>query len=327
MSGGQDPFLPAASAASTAVGMGIGPSHESPMGDGEFRSEAQSGPRARSQWQLFWRRFRRHKVAVASVVILLLLVIVCFGASFFAPYPKNEQDILLGAVSPSAEHWLGTDTLGRDQLTELLYAGQISLMIGFAVAIISTVAGTAVGALAGYFGRATDQLLMRFTDLFLVVPSIAILALAIEYFGHSIFWIIMVLALLFWMNVARVVRGQVLSLREKEFVEAAKASGASPIRIMVRHLVPNMIGPIMLNVTLGVAGAIIAESTLSFLGFGLQPPQTSWGLMLSDAEGYIGTSKSYLLYAPGLAIMLTVLVVNFIGDGLSDAFDPQSGRD
>lgn len=324
---GPDPFLPAASAASTQVGLGMGPSMPGAPGGGEFEIATNAGPRARSQWQLFWRRFRRHKVAVASIFILLALVIVCFGASFFAPYPKNEQDILLGAVSPNSTHWLGTDTLGRDQLTELLYAGQISLLIGFAVAIISTIAGTAIGALAGYFGRATDQLLMRFTDLFLVVPSIAILALAIEYFGHSTFWIIMVLALLFWMNVARVVRGQVLSLREKEFVEAAKASGASPMRIIVRHIVPNMIGPIMLNVTLGVAGAIIAESTLSFLGFGLQPPQTSWGLMLSDAEGYVGTAKSYLLYAPGLAIMLTVLVVNFIGDGLSDAFDPQSGQD
>jgi peptide/nickel transport system permease protein len=230
-------------------------------------------------------------------------------------------------VSPNGTHWLGTDQLGRDQLTELLYAGQISLLIGFSVAIISTIVGTAIGALAGYFGRATDQLLMRFTDLFLVVPSIAILALAIKYFGNTTFWIIVVLALLFWMNVARVVRGQVLSLREKEYVEAARASGASPLRIIVRHIVPNMIGPIMLNVTLGVAAAIITESTLSFLGFGLQPPQTSWGLMLSDAEGYVGTAKSYLLYAPGLAIMLTVLVVNFIGDGLSDAFDPQSGQD
>jgi len=306
--------------------MGMGPSMPGAPGGGEFEIAAHAAPKSRSQWQLFWRRFARHKVAVASIVILVLLVVVCFGASFFAPYPKNEQDILLGAASPSSDHWLGTDQLGRDQLTELLYAGQISLLIGFAVAIISTVAGTIIGALAGYFGRATDQFLMRFTDLFLVVPSIAILALAIEYFGHSTFWIIIVLALLFWMNVARVVRGQVLSLREKEFVEAAKASGASPIRIIVRHIVPNMIGPILLNVTLGVAAAIITESTLSFLGFGLQPPQTSWGLMLSDAEGYIGTSKSYLLYAPGLAIMLTVLVVNFIGDGLSDAFDPQSDR-
>ncbi len=283
-----------------------------------------SEPIARSQWQLFWRRFRRHKVAIASVVVLLALVVVCFGASFFAPFPNNQQDILLGPVSPNATHWLGTDELGRDQVTRLLYAGQISLKIGFAVALISTFVGTVIGALAGYFGRVTDQFLMRTTDLFLVVPAIALLALVLELFGHTSTVIILVLAALFWMGVARVVRGQVLSLREKEFVEAARASGASPLRIIVRHILPNIIGPILLNVTLGVAAAIITESTLSFLGFGVQPPQTSWGNMLADAGGYVGTSQSYLLYAPGLMILLTVLAVNFIGDGLSDAFDPQS---
>lgn len=281
-------------------------------------------PIPRSQWQLFWRRFRRHKVAIASIVVLLALVIVCFGASFFAPFPNNQQDILLGPVSPNGTHWLGTDELGRDQLTRLLYAGQISLEIGFAVAIISTIVGTIIGAVAGYFGRVSDQILMRATDLFLVVPAIALLALVLELFGHTSLVIILVLAALFWMNVARVVRGQVLSLREKEYVEAARASGASPARIIVRHILPNIIGPIMLNVTLGVAAAIITESTLSFLGFGIQPPATSWGAMLSDAEGYVGTDKSYLLYAPGIMILLTVLAVNFIGDGLSDAFDPQS---
>ena len=283
-----------------------------------------SEPVARSQWQLFWRRFRRHKVAIASIVVLLGLVVVCFGAGVFAPFPNNQQDLLLGPVSPNGAHWLGTDELGRDQLTTLLYSGQVSLKIGFAVALISTLVGTAIGALAGYFGRATDQVLMRFTDLFLVIPAIAILALALEYFGHTDTVIILVLAGLFWMSVARVVRGQVLALKEKEYVEAARASGASPLRIIVRHIVPNIIGPILLNVTLGVAAAIITESTLSFLGFGVQPPQTSWGKMLSDAEGYVGTSQSYLIYAPGLMIVLTVLAVNFIGDGLSDAFDPQS---
>ena len=284
----------------------------------------QAEPVARSQWQLFWRRLRRHKVAMASIVVLLALVVLCFGASFFAPFPNNQQDILLGPVSPNGTHWLGTDELGRDQLTRLLYAGQISLEIGFAVAIISTIVGTIIGAVAGYFGRVSDQILMRATDLFLVVPAIALLALVLELFGHTSLVIILVLAALFWMNVARVVRGQVLSLREKEYVEAARASGASPARIIVRHILPNIIGPIMLNVTLGVAAAIITESTLSFLGFGIQPPATSWGAMLSDAEGYVGTDKSYLLYAPGIMILLTVLAVNFIGDGLSDAFDPQS---
>ena len=278
----------------------------------------------RSQWELFRRRFLRHRMAVASIGLLAVLFLVCFGAGWIAPYPKNEQDLLLGPVSPSGDHWFGTDELGRDQLTRLLYAGQISLKIGLAVAVLSTLVGTALGAVAGYLGRATDQALMRLTDLFLVVPGIAILALALKYFGHDDLTIILVLAALFWMYIARVVRGQVLSIKEKEFVEAARASGASRTRIVIRHVLPNCIGPIMVNATLAVAAAIITESTLSFLGFGVQPPATSWGNMLSDAEGYVGTSKAYLLYFPGLAILFTVLAVNFLGDGLRDAFDPHS---
>jgi len=278
----------------------------------------------RSQWELFRRRFLRHKMALVSIGVLAMLFIVCFGASLVAPYDPTEQDLLLGPVGPSWAHWFGTDELGRDQLSRILYAGQISLKIGLAVALISTVVGTVVGAIAGYAGKATDQALMRLTDLFLIVPAIAILAIALKKFGRDDLTIILVLAGLFWMYVARVVRGQVLSLKEKEFVEAARASGASSTRIVVRHLLPNVIGPIVVNATLAVATAIIVESTLSFLGFGVQPPKTSWGNMLSNAEGYVGTSRAYLLYFPGLAILLTVLAVNFLGDGLRDAFDPQS---
>ena len=305
---------------------GIVPSGYIPSSEGEFESATHAEPKAHSQWALFRRRFLRHRVAVFSIFVLLFLVIVCFGASFFAPFKNTDQDLLLGPVSPNGTHWFGTDELGRDQLSRILYAGQISLKIGFAVAIISTVVGTAVGAIAGYFGKATDQALMRITDLFLIVPSIAILAMALQLWGHTDTIIILVLAGLFWMYVARIVRGEVLSLKEKEFIEAARAAGASPTRIIVRHIIPNIFGSIMVNTTLGVASAIIAESTLSFLGFGVQPPQTSWGSMLSDAEGYVGTSKAYLIYAPGIMILITVLAVNFIGDGLRDAFDPQSEK-
>ena len=278
----------------------------------------------RTPGQLFRRRFVRHKVALASIGVLVLLVVVCFGAALFAPYSPNHQDLTLGTVGPSWSHWFGTDELGRDQLTRILYAGQISLKIGLAVALLSTVVGTIVGAVAGYLGKATDQVLMRTTDLFLIVPAIAVLALALKKFGHDDLTIIWVLAALFWMYVARVVRAQVLSLKEQEFVEAARASGASGPRIVARHILPNCIGPIVVNATLAVAAAIVTESTLSFLGFGVQLPATSWGRMLSDAEGYVGTSQSYLLYFPGLAILLTVLAVNFLGDGLRDAFNPQS---
>jgi peptide/nickel transport system permease protein len=280
-------------------------------------------PEARSQWELFRRRFLKHRLAVVGGVVLVLLYVVCFGAKYFAFYNKNQLNLLLGPTGPSKEHWFGTDELGRDQVTEILYAGQISLKIGMAVALISTAVGATLGAIAGYFGRWVDQLLMRITDLFLVIPAIAILAIALKRFGQTDTIIIFVLAGLGWTYIARVVRGQVLSIKEKEFVEAARAAGASSTRIITRHILPNCIGPIMVNTTLGIAAAIVTESTLSFLGFGLQKPATSWGNMLSDAEGYF-SHNSHLLYFPGLMILITVLCVNFLGDGLRDAFDPQS---
>ena len=287
-----------------------------------------SEPVPRTNWQLFRRRFLRHRLAVVSLVILVLLFIACFGAPWLAPYPRHPSaaDLLLGTSGgPSAKHWFGTDDLGRDQLTQVLYAGQTSLKIGLIVALLSTVAGTIVGALAGYHGGWIDQLLSRVTDLFLIVPSIAILAVALKKFGQTPNWILIVLAALGWMYVARVVRGQVLSIKEKEFVDAARSSGASNRRIIVRHILPNCIGPIMVNMTLAIAAAIIAESTLSFLGFGVQPPDNSWGLMLSQAEGAAAEfNRFYEIFFPGLMILLTVLAVNFLGDGLRDAFDPQS---
>jgi peptide/nickel transport system permease protein len=283
-------------------------------------------PRARTQWSLFRRRFLRHKMALLSCFVLLALAVCCFGAKWVAPYPKNHQDLLLGPVGPSAKHWFGADDLGRDQLTEILYAGQISLKIGFAVAFIATVVGTLLGSLAGLFGRWAEQLLMRVTDLFLVVPAIAILAIAIKKFGNKDYTIVLVLAGLGWMYIARVVRGLVLSIKEKEFVEAARSSGASPARIVIRHILPNTVGPILVNATLAIAAAIVTESTLSFLGLGVQPPTTSWGRMLADAEGSIGTSKAHLIYFPGLFLLITVLCVNYIGDGLRDAFDPQARK-
>ena len=277
----------------------------------------------RTQWQLFRRRFGRHRLAVVATVVLLLLIAACFMARWIAPYPNHAQDLLLGPQGPSAKHWMGTDNLGVDQLTTVLYAGQVSLKIGLAVALISTVIGTVVGSIAGYFGKVSEQFLMRATDLFLVVPQIAVLAIALKKFGQTVNWIILVLAALGWMYVARIVRGQVLSIKEKEFVEAARASGASSARIIARHILPNCIGPILVNATLAIAGAIITESTLSFLGFGIQIPDESWGHMLSGAEGNYAIN-THLLYFPGLMILLTVLCVNFVGDGLRDAFDPQS---
>lgn len=309
----------------------------------EVGSEIGAAP-PRSQWQLFRRRFFRHKLAMFGLFLLVALCLAIFLADLWVPQDPGEQDLLLGVQPPSSEHWFGTDNNGRDYFARVIYAGQISLKIGLAVAFISTLIGTITGALAGFFGRWVDQLLMRITDLFLIVPAIAVLAVAVKFaqsnenpvgrfiigdgteprFGTDSI-IIFVLALLGWMPIARVVRGQVLSVKEKEFVEAARAIGASNGRIITRHLLPNCIGPIVVNATLAIAVAIVAESTLSFLGFGVQPPETSWGQMLDDAKANISFNE-HLLYFPGLFILVTVLSVNFLGDGLRDAFDPQSRR-
>lgn len=277
-----------------------------------------------SQWALIRRRFFRHRLALVGLVVLAILAIACFGAEWWSPFGRNHQDLLLGATGPSAQNWLGTDELGRDFLSEMLFAGQISLSIGLGVGVLSTTVGVLLGAWAGYAGGWVDEAIMRLVDLFLIVPAIAVLALALKGFGSSPLVIVLVLSALGWTVIARVARSQVLSLREKEFVEAAVVLGASPVRILVRHLLPNLAGVITVNVSLAVAAAIITESTLSFLGFGVQPPESSWGNMLSQAAGLLGTPQVYLLIFPGAFILITVLAVNFIGDGLRDAFDPHT---
>jgi peptide/nickel transport system permease protein len=282
-------------------------------------------PEARTNWQLFRRRFLRHRVAVPSIVVLAILMIACYGAPWLAPHKQGVQNILAGDLPPSLKHPFGTDDLGRDQLSEIMYAGRISLTIGLVVAFLSTVVGVSVGAVAAYFGHRTDQVLSAITDLVLILPDIALLGVAVQHFGHGETSIILVLAALSWTYLARIVRAQVLSLKEKEFVEAARASGASNTRILLQHIIPNCLGAIMVNATLTVAAAIGTEAALSFLGLGVQPPQNSWGRMLSDAEAYTDTaSKFYLVFFPGFMLLLTILAVNFLGDALRDAFDPQA---
>jgi peptide/nickel transport system permease protein len=314
--------------------------------DGELELVEGAEEKPRTQWQLFRRRFFRHKMAVVGLAVLTILVIACFGADWIAPYARNQQNLADATQSPSLDHLMGTDRLGRDLLTEILYAGQVSLTIGFAVALISTAVGTTIGACAAYFGRATDQVLSRITDLFLVVPALLVAATALSYVRRNaqfLWWdvgdsflgvtidvrvaMILVLAFLSWTYIARIVRGQVLSLKEKEFVEAARASGASSRRIITRHILPNSIGVITVNATLAIAVAIVTEATLSFLGFGLTPPNFSWGYLIYDARGTVGTANAYLLYFPGLMLLITVLCVNFLGDGLRDAFDPHGGHE
>jgi peptide/nickel transport system permease protein len=277
----------------------------------------------KTQWQLFRRRFFHHKLAMLGLFVLVVLCVACFGAGWVAPYPNKPDLSILKPFGPRRGHWLGVDLIGHDFLTRILYAGQISLKIGLSVALISTVVGSLTGAIAGYFSGFLDQILMRLTDMFLLLPGLAMLAIAIKAFGQSTLSIVMVLSAFGWMGIARIVRGLTLSLKEKEFIESARSIGCSHWRIILRHLLPNMVGPIMVNASLSVAGAIIAESTLSFLGFGISPPNTSWGKLLADGKETIAT-QPHLIYFPGIFIIVTTLAVNFVGDGLRDAFDAQA---
>jgi peptide/nickel transport system permease protein len=271
--------------------------------------------------QLAWRRFRRHKLAVASGIILILLGLAVIFAHFVAHYTFEAQDLTNTLEGPSGKHWFGTDNLGRDQFTRVLYGGRISLLVGMTVAISAGIIGAIVGSLAGYYGGILDNVLMRVTDLFLSIPFLVVLIIAARALGGSVFDIVLILALFFWMPDARIVRGVFLSMKEKEFVEAARASGASDTRIMFIHMLPNAMGPIIVNVTLGVAAAILTESALSFLGFGIQPPTPSWGNLLQNAQNFTLIAP-WLVWFPGIAILITVLCVNFLGDGLRDALDP-----
>jgi peptide/nickel transport system permease protein len=277
--------------------------------------------RALSTRQLAWRRFRRHKLAMASAVVLILLGLIAIFAKFVSPYSFREVDLLNAYHGPSGKHWFGTDEIGRDEFTRVIYGGRISLMVGLAVALVAGFVGAIVGGLAGYYGGWLDNLMMRITDLFLSIPFLVILIVASRALGTSTFDIILILSLFFWMGDARIVRGVFLSLKQKEFVEAARASGAKDRRIIFYHILPNVTGPIVVNLTLLVAAAILTESALSFLGFGIQPPTPSWGNLLSNAQSQVFTAP-WLIYFPGLFILITVLCVNFLGDGLRDALDP-----
>lgn len=275
-----------------------------------------------SQRQLAWRRFKRHRLAVVSGILLILIALAALAAPLLTKYSFHEQDLTATLEGPSWSHLFGTDTLGRDEFTRVLYGGRISLAVGLAVALFATAVGTVVGSLAGFYGGWIDNLLMRVTDLFLSIPFLVVLIIGSLLLGGTILDIILVLALFFWMPDARIVRGIFLSLKEKEFVEAARASGASDRRIIFGEMLPNAIGPITVTTTLSVAAAILTESVLSFLGFGIQPPTPTWGNLL-DAAKNLSVSAPWLLLFPGIAITVTVLAVNFLGDGLRDALDPQ----
>jgi peptide/nickel transport system permease protein len=284
------------------------------------------------QWRMAVRRFRQHKLALFALAFLIFMVLACFIGAQFAPSP-TEQHLLEPPAGPSSAHWFGTDELSRDSLSRVLHGGQISLRVAFGVAILSTAIGVVIGALAGFYRGWFDNLLMRFTDLWIALPALPILAVAVSIgtvdlgpLGTldlgGVLGITLLLSLLLWGSIARVVRGATLSLREREFIDAARTIGASNTRIIVRHVLPNCFGPIVVNATLIVAEAILVESTLSFLGFGIQPPTPSWGNLLANSLTTL-EDQWWLTVFPGLAIFFTVLAVNFLGDGLRDALDPR----
>jgi peptide/nickel transport system permease protein len=275
-----------------------------------------------TQLSMIWRRFRRHRLALVGMCIIMILLVAVIFAPWIAPYDPLEQNLAIRNQGPSSANLLGTDELGRDVFSRLLFAGRISLTIGFSVAFLAELTGMSIGAVAGYFGGWVDSLLMRFVDLIITLPTLPILLILSKFFGGSILMLILIVAALSWTGAARVVRGVVLSLRNQEFAEAARALGVSNAEIIIRHMLPNAIAPIIVGLTLAVGGAIILESALSFLGFGVQLPTATWGNMLQNAQSdmFLAPWKAVL---PGFFIFITSLSFNFMGDGLRDALDPR----
>ncbi|MBI4047832.1 MAG: ABC transporter permease [Devosia nanyangense] len=270
------------------------------------------------------QRFLKHRAAVAGLLFLLVMGLIVLIGPIVSPYAFDAQDfMLIGSPGPiSSAHWLGTDELGRDALTRLIHGGRISLAVGLAGAIVSTVVGTLVGAIAGFYRGWTDTILMRFTDVILCIPTLPLVLLLSGLFRPSPPLLVAIVGILIWMGTARLVRSQFLALREREFVEAARALGAGGARLMFRHILPNAIGPITVAATLAVGSAIMLESALSFLGFGIQPPVPTWGNLLNSASSWLSVAP-WLAIPPGLCILFTVLSVNFLGDGLRDALEPK----
>lgn len=272
---------------------------------------------------LIVRRFMRHRLAVAGLVMLMLLAFAVYVGPLLSPYAFDGNDLVHASQwQPSLKHLLGTDELGRDVLTRLLYAGRISLSVGLAVASLSVLLGTLVGAFAGYFGSWVDAIAMRLVDVIQSVPLLMLLMVLVAFLGHDLRIIVLVIALTSWTGVARLVRGEILGLKNQEFIEAAHSVGVGPLGQIFGHLIPNSLAPVFVSATLGVADAITLESALSFLGVGIQPPTPSWGNLLTDAQQYL-IMTPWLAFYPGLLIFLTVASINFVGDGLRDALDPK----
>lgn len=296
----------------------------------------QKNTAANSLWQNTWRRFCRDRLALLGLIILTLIILSIVVGPFFYSVPIDAIDFGQASATPSWQHPFGTNDLGQDQLARVLFGGRISLTVGIAAMAVAIFLGTAIGAIAGFYGGFVDSLLMRLTDLFLSLPQLPLLLLVVYLFRDTLkaiagpelgifVLVVIVIGGLNWMSVARLVRGNVLKLREMEFMSAANALGASPVRLISVHILPNVLSVIIVAATLAVGNGIITESTLSFLGLGFPPDVPTWGQMLFQAKDYLTWSPHMALF-PGLAIFLTVLCINYIGDGLRDALDPKTHR-
>lgn len=279
-----------------------------------------------SLWRDAWIRLKKNHLAVASLFILLFMITLALITPWIAPYAYDAQDLDLGATPPSAAHWLGTDIFGRDMLTQVMYGGRVSLAVGFIATSVALLIGVTYGAIAGYVGGRTDAVMMRLVDILYALPFMIFIVLLMVVFGRNIVLLFFAIGAVEWLTMARIMRGQVQSLRQQEFVEAAVSLGLPAATIIRRHLVPNALGPIIVYTTLTIPGVMLLEAFLSFLGLGIQPPQTSWGLLISyGAE----TMEEYpwLLIYPGLALTITLFSLNFLGDGLRDALDVRGSKD
>ncbi len=288
--------------------------------------------------QMAWRRFRRHKLALVGMLMLLLLFVYAFGGALvYSEAYANRTETGIRLQGPSAEHPFGTDTTGRDILARTIYGGQISLLIGVSAVVLELIVGIVIGALAGYYGGWIDSLFMRFTEAVLTIPTIFLLLVMAKFFSGripdlellgrtfsgSVIVIIVIIGLTSWPYLARIVRATFLSIKENDFIMAARATGTPNRQIIFGHILPNSVAPIVVSATLGVANAILSEAYISFLGLGVQPPTATWGNMITGAYNYI-ESAWWLWFFPGLLIVLTVMSINFVGDGLRDALDPRS---
>ena len=277
----------------------------------------------KSLWSDAWDRLRANRLAMFGLWVMILMVIVSLITPLIAPYDPELQNLALGAVPPSASHWLGTDTLGRDLLSRLMYGGRVSLLVGFAATAVSLVIGVLWGTVAGYLGGAVDAVMMRIVDILYALPFMIFVILLMVVFGQSFLLLFLAIGLVEWLTMARIVRAQVMSVRRQEFISAAVVTGLSRSQVIRFHILPNVLGPVIVYITLTIPGVMLFEAFLSFLGLGIQPPQSSWGLLIAGGVESM-EEHPWLLLFPGIALSLTLFSLNFLGDGLRDALDPRS---